>query len=1307
MLQATLDFSDYIKCCTDGFTGREWVFAEIDRWLTNPEAPQIFLLTGEPGIGKTAIAARLTQFSNAVATPPAGCVQVGHDFLSAVHFCSARYGSWLAPDNLARSVSAQLAARYPAFAEAVAPDLRIHVEQHIGANLGTAVGAQITHYYAENAEVLFNNLVRLPLQALFQQGEPPESLVILVDGLDEALSYSGRPSIVRLLAACGDFPARVRLLLTSRPVDGVMAPFRALQPFTLLAHMEQNQEDIQAYVCHRFETSEALRERAGDQTKFRRVTGSLVTRSGGNFLVVSKVLDGLERGELGLDNPESLPADLQNLYAWFLDRLVKEDMRTWRELYRPVLGSLAVAQEPVDAPTLCRWSGLKPRQITDALHDLRELLKPALSGYRLYHESLTDFLTGDQAGAYRLVATEYHQQIADYYRGELCPWSEVNWNQADDYGKRYLTAHLYALKDFDALYALVESQAWTAAKYVDTPWAGSLIQDLRLASTAVGGEVGDWARAMGYQLRRALIESLMSHVSDRVILFLTRLGQVDRALDLARRQWNRFKLLREIAQIVAQAAPAKAVEILAEFAHLMDDESISGQYQFRLVAAQEIIRLAPTSSRMALDLMQEAESLVQALPASDLVKHQVTWYLPTLALSGELVAALAASENLAPLQQAQALRHISAALPEAHPSKKSLAEQALYTLESLEQTPETLSERIRAIVALLPLVDESERRQWLNLLEATGTSLRSIEAPVDYAAMPHWAIGRVAAIDLDWARRMLLESNWGSPPDTLYEVTKEIAKDDYEEALRLVRDQFSNHILTPNLLIHIIDIVAAEDPDKAGALIEEYTQYLRDNKSDAHIAVAEAYLARGDIQKAREIFDKHAVFADREGFAHARENIQLAILARSSFLPVEVVRERLMQFPTCPRCHRSQKQDAEVVLARMAARQNKIDFLEQYCFGQKAQLNAAYDLADYVGPEAARRYLERQHIGSFSSQDAKEVYAHIAAVEAEQEPGKLGVLLEHFGNGGKPHDFCAYMRELPYALQKLVETRRIEPAEAISIIERLCSLLINWKCPGGKQPPEDEFWKTQCNCYDNSEQALVQLIGLMAQLNPERSEEMVSALPAQPIRAYALKQVLHHTQAYERLVSSVITTGRECIKDPWQRAEFYYTLATSLPAEMSDTIKHLIELAKPLLSESPTEYHTNKFGLPVRVGPSSKGLKIRKAQALMRLVRDVSQFAYVPASLKAIEDLLQVDDKLQVLGQLARQAAEWSKGDQLALLWRIWEEATTRRLVDTRTFIAASVPLTYAVGGEEAFWRLYHYVEWAYDDLPQADELME
>lgn len=45
------DFSAHITDRTRDFTGREWVFAEIDRWLADPDGPRYFVIVSEPGIG--------------------------------------------------------------------------------------------------------------------------------------------------------------------------------------------------------------------------------------------------------------------------------------------------------------------------------------------------------------------------------------------------------------------------------------------------------------------------------------------------------------------------------------------------------------------------------------------------------------------------------------------------------------------------------------------------------------------------------------------------------------------------------------------------------------------------------------------------------------------------------------------------------------------------------------------------------------------------------------------------------------------------------------------------------------------------------------------------------------------------------------------------------------------------------------------------------------------------------------------------------------------------------------------------------
>ena len=99
-----IDFGTYIGEKVRLFSGREWVFPGISDWLAAPDGPRYFLLTGEPGSGKTALAARLVQFSSRSAHAPAHSRMLSQDFLGAVHFCRAGAPTWLDPRTFAKSL---------------------------------------------------------------------------------------------------------------------------------------------------------------------------------------------------------------------------------------------------------------------------------------------------------------------------------------------------------------------------------------------------------------------------------------------------------------------------------------------------------------------------------------------------------------------------------------------------------------------------------------------------------------------------------------------------------------------------------------------------------------------------------------------------------------------------------------------------------------------------------------------------------------------------------------------------------------------------------------------------------------------------------------------------------------------------------------------------------------------------------------------------------------------------------------------------------------------------------------------------
>jgi hypothetical protein len=210
-----IGFRSIIADRTRDFVGREWVFAEIDRWLADPEGPPFFLITGEPGIGKSAIAARLTQVRD----------------LAAYHFCIARQAPTTDARTFVRSLSLQLAQYCQPFARALAQvgnaQISIQVSQTVN---HIASGGEVNGVVIQNLDLgqtgvreAFVLTILEPLWAVGSSGWQ-QPLVIVVDALDEAV-LEGSETIVDLLADAGTLPRQVRFILTTRPEESVLQHF--------------------------------------------------------------------------------------------------------------------------------------------------------------------------------------------------------------------------------------------------------------------------------------------------------------------------------------------------------------------------------------------------------------------------------------------------------------------------------------------------------------------------------------------------------------------------------------------------------------------------------------------------------------------------------------------------------------------------------------------------------------------------------------------------------------------------------------------------------------------------------------------------------------------------------------------------------------------------------------------------------------------------------------------------------------------------------------------------------------------------
>jgi hypothetical protein len=397
-------FDRDIERLTQSFTGREWVFEEIDRWLQQ-DNERFFILTGEPGVGKSTLAAHL--------------IQTRKDIV-AYHLCQAAELETLKPGRILRSLTAQLMETVPDYGLALLNTIKATLEANVKIQVKQASDSKIREVYIENLnpsdlekedlENVLDILIRAPLAALpkiyDERHKPaPERGIFLIDALDVAVSTEDAAQddqdIVTLLAALLEdesLPSWVRFVLTSRPDRRVLREFEPLQPYKLEEMSQQNLEDIRHYIQKRLAEPAFHNQLEAAQMSSQTLVDELTQLSMGNFRYVRFLLDDLEAGKHSLNNLAVLPESLAETYAKDLSKWFSVDELA--ERCQKILKELANDQEPLTEDELVSRTGIRPRLVRQDLWGLRQFLDVGSIGegedthetFGIFHPSLREYL---------------------------------------------------------------------------------------------------------------------------------------------------------------------------------------------------------------------------------------------------------------------------------------------------------------------------------------------------------------------------------------------------------------------------------------------------------------------------------------------------------------------------------------------------------------------------------------------------------------------------------------------------------------------------------------------------------------------------------------------------------------------------------------------------------------------------------------------------------------------------------------------------------------------------------------------------
>lgn len=357
---------------TREFVGREFVFEAVDRLMAGTQYSSGYIvIKGEPGIGKTSVAAALV-------------LRGGYP-----HHFNVAPENIRSPRQFLENVCAQLIVCYGLDHVAMPP------------NAGNDAG------------FLKQLLAEAVAQARQQRNTP---VVIVIDALDEA-EDAGLPADANRLFLPRTLPEGVFFIVTSREEADYRLDVDNTSEIWIRDDDPANTEDVARYIARFIETYQGtMTARLDDWSVSREeFVAQISTLSEGNFMYLIYVLPEISLGGLSkatVGGVQELPRGLKGYYMRHWREMKDRDVERFQAFQRPVLCFLAIGREPVSVEQLVEWTGLEPSAVRSVIRSWREFLNEDVNGrptrYRIYHRSFAEFL--DEQEDLRW----YHNQIATH-----------------------------------------------------------------------------------------------------------------------------------------------------------------------------------------------------------------------------------------------------------------------------------------------------------------------------------------------------------------------------------------------------------------------------------------------------------------------------------------------------------------------------------------------------------------------------------------------------------------------------------------------------------------------------------------------------------------------------------------------------------------------------------------------------------------------------------------------------------------------------------------------------------------------------
>ncbi|RDB30116.1 Vegetative incompatibility protein HET-E-1 [Hypsizygus marmoreus] len=379
--------SGYADKCMPGT--RLKVFEEIDEWLGNPDAPNIFWLSGSPGAGKSAVASTLVERLRE----------------------SGRLGSFFPfKRGNANLTDATAVWRTIAFDLARDPPASQLEEFHLHMKSSLLAVIQLGTFESSSTDIerQFKALIDEPIRA-WVGAECP---VLVIDALDECESSGQVLRWKLLLKTLGSLPKRLKLFITGRNYEAIRLALGPVSQLYVLPTGNQVTSEASQDIFNFLETN--LQDTFG--TSVLSWPGSekiqqLASKAAGLFIWAKTVLAFLDDGDphyrfdLVLEStisaagaPSELYASINSLYITILQSSFGQATLNELTSFKLVAGTIVLSKVPLDIETLRHM--LLGLASNNAIEYVLKRLTPMLSAspssgnlLEISHLSFSEFLT--------------------------------------------------------------------------------------------------------------------------------------------------------------------------------------------------------------------------------------------------------------------------------------------------------------------------------------------------------------------------------------------------------------------------------------------------------------------------------------------------------------------------------------------------------------------------------------------------------------------------------------------------------------------------------------------------------------------------------------------------------------------------------------------------------------------------------------------------------------------------------------------------------------------------------------------------